>query len=137
MTRWLEPSTRIRTRPRVASGTRTDLGFYVRSKWEANVARYLKFLRLRGKVYDWEYEPETFYFPIRRGTVSYTPDFKVWDHKDAKPVYWEVKGYMDAKSKTQLNRMARYHPDVQIVLIERDEYRAIAKWSRLIEGWED
>src|SRR3990172_2886201 len=49
-------------------GTRTDLGFYVRSSWEANYARYLKWLQSNGEIIEWHYEPDTFNFDsIKRG----------------------------------------------------------------------
>ena len=118
-------------------GTRTDLGFYVRSRWEANVARYLKYLQEKGSIYKWEYEPDTFWFEgIKRGTRSYTPDFKIWEKSDSKPYYWEVKGYMDPKSKTRLKRMEKYHPEVKIHLIMQKEYSSITKYSALIKNWE-
>lgn len=118
-------------------GTRSDLGIYVRSSWEANVARYLNFLIKQKTIFKWEYEPDTFWFEnIKRGTRSYTPDFKIWDTEDGDPYYWEVKGYMDAKSKTKLKRMAKYHPDVKVVVIGKDEYNDIKKNKALIKNWE-
>ncbi len=120
------------------AGVRSDIGIYVRSRWEANIARYLNWLQARGEIAKWAYEADTFWFTdIKRGTRSYTPDFKIWETDESEPYYWEAKGYMDQKSKTKLKRMAKRYPDVRIVLIERDEYKAIAKWSRLIPGWED
>ena len=44
---------------------------YFRSRWEANYARYLQWLKDRGEIVDWEYEPETFWFEkIKRGVRS-------------------------------------------------------------------
>ena len=41
---------------------------YYRSRWEANYARYLEWLKQRGEISDWKHEPETFWFePIKRG----------------------------------------------------------------------
>lgn len=123
---------------RAKGGTREDLGFYVRSGWEANYARYLKFLKEKGQIHDFEFEPDTFYFHgIKRGTMSYTPDFKVWDTKDSY-VFHEVKGYMDQKSKTKLSRMGKYYPDEKVIVIAKNEYKEIKdKLSRIIEHWED
>lgn len=121
---------------RYKGGTRADLGFYVRSGWEANVARYLKWLKEKGELIDFEYEPDTFEFTeIKRGIRSYLPDFKLYN-KDGSVVYWEVKGYMDANSTTKLNRMKKYYPNIKIVVISKAEYKAIAKWARLIPFWE-
>jgi hypothetical protein len=119
------------------AGKREDLDHFVRSRWEANIARYLKLLIKNNQIIKYEYEPDTFEFhDIKRGTRTYTPDFKVYLDGGAVE-YWEVKGYMDNKSKTKLKRMAKYYPDVKVVLIEKEQYREIGKWSRLIPYWED
>src|SRR5215471_1288173 len=70
-------------------GRRKDLDDrYFRSSWEANYARYLNFLKSRGEIHDWQYESNTFWFhKIKRGTRSYTPDFKVWQTPEGKPRY--------------------------------------------------
>jgi len=119
------------------SGYRPDLGFYVRSGWEANIARYLKLLVKKEGIKGFKYEADTFEFhEIKRGTRSYTPDFKIFNN-DGSIEYWEVKGYMDQKSKTRLKRMAKYYPDINIKIIDREQYNEIKKWSRLIVGWDD
>ena len=119
------------------SGYRPDLGFYVRSQWEANVARYIKFLIQKGEIKGFEYEPDTFEFTkIKRGTRTYTPDFKIYNN-DGSLEYWEVKGYMDQKSRTRLKRMEKYYPEISIRVIEREHYNEIKNWSRLIEYWDD
>lgn len=108
---------------RAKSGTRPDLGIYVRSAWEANWARYLNWLQKNGQIKSWAYEPDTFEFlEIKRGTRFYTPDFKITEN-DGEIVYHEIKGYMDQKSRTKLDRMARYHPDVRIRVIDLAAYR--------------
>lgn len=108
-------------------GRRKDLNDrYFRSSWEANFARYLNFLLKIKSIHKWEYEHDTFYFEkIKRGTRSYTPDFKVWEKADSKPYYVEIKGWMDDKSKTKLKRMQKYYPDVEIRLIQEREYKEI------------
>jgi hypothetical protein len=74
---------------------------------------------------------------IKRGTRSYTPDFKIWELHDSVPYYVEIKGWMDAKSKTKLKRIAKYYPDVRIVLVGKDEYKKIEKsFSGIVENWE-
>lgn len=129
----------VQTNPysRARGGTRDDLGFYVRSRWEANYARYLRFLKDKGEIHDWEYEPDIFVFHGEiRGSISYTPDFKVTEN-NGRVVYHEVKGWMDSKSKTKLKRMKKHYPDVEIIIIAWKEYNAISKYSGLIENWED
>ena len=118
------------------AGRRDDLGIYLRSRMEANYARYLKWLVEISEIKSWEYEPDTFEFPVKRGTRFYKPDFKITLTDDS-TVYHEVKGWMDAKSKTQLKRMAKYHPDVKIVVIDSDAYKAIARDVKgFIAEWE-
>lgn len=121
---------------RSESGTRADLGIFVRSKWEANYARYLNWLQSQGNIHKWEYEPDTYWFEhIKTGSRSYKPDFKVWLTED-KYEYHEIKGYMDQKSRTKLKRMKRYYPNEKVIVLQAPEVREIAKWSRLIPGWE-
>lgn len=107
---------------------------YFRSKWEANYALHLDFLVKHGVIEKWEFEPETFIFEqIAFGTRSYTPDFKVWDKKGI--TYHEVKGWMDPKSATKLKRMAKYYPDIKLVLIDEDYYKTLKKQVSKLEKW--
>lgn len=110
---------------------------YYRSRWEANYARYLEWLKRLGEIKDWQHEPETFWFDgIKRGVRSYRPDFRVWEN-DGSSALHEVKGWMDARSKTTLKRMAKYHPQEKLIVIRERDYNSIAKKvGRLIEGWE-
>lgn len=89
----------------------------------------------RGEIMKWEYEPDTFDFPVKRGTRHYTPDFKVWEN-DGSVVYYEVKGYMTQKGQTALKRMKKYHPDVKVVLVDKVIYGQISQLRRLIPHWE-
>lgn len=109
---------------RTAGGRRDDLGgLYVRSAWEANYARYLNLLLSQGTITGWEYEPKTFVFErISRGTRSYQPDFRV-TFPDGSHEWHEVKGWMDPKSKTKLDRMARYFPEEKVVVIGESWFR--------------
>jgi len=54
------------------------------------------------------------------------PDFKIINFDDTFE-YWEVKGYMDSKSKTKIKRMAKYYPDIKLKIIDRDIYMDIKK----------
>lgn len=119
-------------------GTRADLGIYVRSTWEANYARYLNWLVLHGQIKAWEYEPLTFYFEaVKRGNRSYCPDFRVTENNGVQ-VFHEVKGYLDAGSKTKLARMKKYYPQHTVILIQNKEMKEIkAKLGALIPHWEN
>lgn len=110
---------------------------YFRSRWEANYGRYLQWLKEQGQIIEWEHEPETFWFDaIKRGVRSYLPDFRVTENNGFIGLH-EVKGWMDARSKTTLKRMAKYHPEQSITVIREKEYKELTrKVSALIEGWE-
>lgn len=114
-----------------------DTRKYYRSKWEANYARYLEWLKERGEILAWAHEPETFWFEgIKRGCMSYLPDFRVIENGGA-VVYHEVKGWMNSKSKTKIRRMGKYHPNVKLIVIDSKGYAAIKKVMQpIIQGWE-
>ena len=119
-------------------GKRADLdNQYFRSAWEANWARYLNWLQSLKEIQGWAFEVKTFEFSkIRRGSRFYTPDFQVTNN-DGSIEYHEVKGFMDPRSATKLKRMAKYFPDVRIVLIEKAAYTDVArKVGRMLPGWE-
>ncbi len=110
---------------------------FFRSTWEANYGRYLEWLLQRKQIAAWEHEPYTFWFnAIKRGTRSYLPDFRVTEH-NGDISYHEVKGWMDARSKTKIKRMQKYYPNIKLIVIDRQGYRAIANQMRsLIPDWE-
>lgn len=118
---------------RVIGGIRK---FY-RSRWEANYARYLDWQKQNNLIRDWAHETETFWFEgIKRGCVSYLPDFRV-TLLDGAVEYHEVKGWMDAPSKTKIRRMAKYHPNVILKVFDSKWYRANSgKLSKLLPEWE-
>ena len=99
--------------------TSGDRKYFLKSSWELSYAQFLDKELADGKIVQWEYEPDTFWFErIKRGIRSYTPDFKV-EYADGSVEYHEVKGYLDSKSKTKLNRMRIYHPEITMKLIDR------------------
>lgn len=110
---------------------------YYRSKWEANYARYLEFLKYHNEIKDWQHESKTFWFEkIKRGCRSYLPDFEILN-KDDSIEYHEVKGWYDERSKTKINRMKKYYPDVKLKIIFEKEYKNIQKkMCGLIKDWE-
>jgi hypothetical protein len=122
---------------RCRRGIREDLGFFVRSRWEANYARYLNWLHARGDIAGWEYEPQTFRFEgVSRGPYTYLPDFKVTE-VSGKVVFHEVKGWMDASSRNRLKRFAKFYPDISLIVIDQKAYRQIeGKLWTVIPNWE-
>lgn len=97
---------------RTKIGKRKDCNnIFFRSGWEANTFRLL----VRDKQIKLvEYEPTTFSFTnfgILKGTVSYTPDFKI-TYSDGSYKWIEVKGgYMRAADRTKIRRFKKYFPD--------------------------
>jgi hypothetical protein len=110
---------------------------YYRSKWESNYAYYLESLKVNGEIKDWTHESKVFWFEgIKRGCVSYLPDFHVIQNDESEE-YHEVKGWMDAKSVTKIKRMAKYHPDVKLIVIDSKAYTALQKQvSATVAGWQ-
>lgn len=119
------------------SGWRTIAGYkkFYRSKWEANYAWFLQWMKEQKQIADWKHEPKTFWFDkIKRGVRSYTPDFCV-KYPDGSEQYHEVKGWMDKKSATKIKRMATYHPNVTIVLIDKAWFDRHKDLRRIVPGW--
>ncbi len=118
-------------------GKRPDLGIYVRSSWEANIARYLNLLKQQKKIKKWYYESKRFYFNnIKRGTRSYLPDFCVI-YPDGRQEWIEVKGFWTQKAKTAVKRFRKYYPEETLVIIDKDRYGEIEKeFSGKIPKWE-
>ena len=104
--------------PRFKGGIREDLGHYVRSSWEANFARVLKFLNR-------EYKHEGKFFELSNGT-RYIPDF--YDIKNDK--YYEVKGFWIRDSKEKFELFKQEYPYIKISVIENKQYKRIMKWFK-------
>ena len=119
-----------------SGGFREDIGMYCRSSWEHNVILILRLRQTQGLISEWHYEPDTFRFPVKRGVLSYTPDFRV-HYPDGTSVYQEVKGYMNQRSRTALERMAKFHPEHTIIVIDTQAYRALEiEYAGMFPNWE-
>lgn len=115
-----------------------DKAYPFKSKSEHRYARYLEWLRINENIHSWEYEPKTFWFEgIKRGCVSYKPDFCIIE-KHPVDFYWvEVKGYMDAKSLTKIKRFRKYFPNETLIIIDSNWFkRNSGKLKGLVPGWE-
>jgi hypothetical protein len=93
-------------------GKRPDCNnLFFRSSWEANVFRLL---RLDKNIVHIEYEPMDFtfwQFGIKKGTISYTPDFRVY-FKDGSYQWIEVKGgWLKNIDKTKMRRFKKFYPE--------------------------
>lgn len=110
--------------------------FYARSSWEANIGAYLQFLKEHNLIKGWLHEPETFWFTkwIKRGVVSYLPDFRVYNN-DGSISYWEVKGYKDSRSMTKIKRFRKYYPMYNLEVIDKARYTEIKRNQGFIKFW--
>ena len=109
---------------------------YLKSNWERRYALYLDFMKKHKHIVDWWYEPETFWFEgIKRGTNNYKPDFKV-QFPSGNFEFYEVKGYYDAKSLTKIKRMAKYHPNTKLNLVDKDWFSKNGKiLKKVVKDW--
>ena len=115
----------------------SDKRIFARSKWEANQARFLQFMKEQGLITYWTHEPRTWYFDgLKRGTNNYKPDFEI-THNTGEFEVHEVKGYMDSKSATKLKRMGIYYPFVKVRVIDSEWFKNNNKKGQaFVKGWE-
>ena len=90
--------------------TTITLGHFVRSRWEANVARFLKLMNM-------PYEFEKYRFKLSNGHI-YIPDFKIKNQN----LFIEVKGYMREEDQQKINLFRKEYPQYQLTTIEKLEY---------------
>lgn len=111
-------------------------GMFFRSSWEVNYARYLEWLKDQGEIQEWAYEPQRFVFHgVTRAPVTYCPDFRIVEG-NGDVVFHEVKGWMDSASKSKLKRMKKFYPDVQVIVVDKDGYNALARSvSAIVPHW--
>ena len=125
-------SEKLRGRPPIKGsgrgkhGFRQDINQYVRSRWEANFARFLKLMNI-----GYEYEPQTFKLSNGHG---YTPDFKIKNQ----PLFIEVKGYMSPEAQQKIDLFRAEYPQYQLATVEAKEYSKIKDAFHLFKGvgWE-
>lgn len=109
-------------------GYRSDIGCFMMSCMEANVARV--FMLLGEDVF---YEPELFKLQVRAGygweyagrESSYVPDFA-----DSRKILYEVKGgwKRDSKGNRAMLRICNFleqYPDRELVLIQDGDFRGV------------
>lgn len=105
-------------------GFRQDIGFYVRSRWEANFARILQHLQL-----PFVYEKHTFHLSDGR---TYTPDFCI----DG-TVWIELKGYMNETSRAKIDQFRKDYPDEILWIVGPDVYKILKQHYINIVNWEN
>jgi hypothetical protein len=116
-------STKGKPRPIGAQGEK------MRSGWEANYSYFLAYLGI-----PYQYEVRRFIFePIISGTRCMIPDFYLPKTDE----FHEVKGYFDRRSRTQLKRLAKYYPEVRLIVIDARFFQSIERQRlcRVIPQW--
>lgn len=91
--------------------------YYFRSRFEVRWARYLQLLKKGDKkMIEWTYEPRKFWFhEVKAGITSYKPDFYIIEKDDH--YFVETKGHLTRRDITKFRRMAKYYPDIKLVLV--------------------
>lgn len=134
--RWQDSKFQLRMRSKLGCGAHTkggyrkDLGYYVRSRWEANFARLLMFLRV-----DCKYESERFVIKDLSGEVvaTYLPDF----YLEVLDRYVELKGYWYEEARQKIKLFREAYPDIKLDIIESVDYKRLeSKFSKLVSNWE-
>ncbi len=116
------------TKTYTKSGYREDLGHYVRSSWEADMARVFRHLEI-----EYQYEPQTFELSKEQNiTITYTPDFYVPEQD----TFYEVKGWMDKVSEEKIALFRQQYPQHNLVVIDKTLFAEFqVQYSDLVE-WE-
>ncbi len=91
-------------------GFREDLGFVVRSSWEADMSRIFNYLG-----FDFQYEPCS--FALSDGT-TYTPDFYLHDTEEL----IEVKGYWIKGARKKFRQFRKDYPNLNIEIIGKKKF---------------
>jgi len=113
--------------PRSKSGFREDINHFVRSAWEANICRVLKY---NNKNY--EYESKNCRFDLDELGIIIIDLFIPEDN-----LYIEVKGRLEEKSKLKMKRLIAKYPDLNLKVIDGEVYKDIKnRYCLLVKGWE-
>ncbi|MGH9844266.1 MAG: DNA polymerase III subunit alpha, partial [Blastocatellia bacterium] len=110
------------------AGVREDLGHYVRSTWEADFARVLKYC---GLPYEYELHRLTL---VRAdgSTLTYAPDFYV----PSLNCWYEIKGWMDQKSEEKIRLFTEQYPNERLVVIDRTRFAELQMQYQDLVEWE-
>ncbi|MDD2921536.1 MAG: BglII/BstYI family type II restriction endonuclease, partial [Anaerolineales bacterium] len=116
------------TKTYTKSGFREDLGHYVRSSWEADMARVFRHLG-----WEYQYEPQTFELVKQSGsTITYTPDFFVPEQN----TFYEIKGWMDNVSAEKIALFHEQYPEQNLIVVDKTLFAEFqVKYAELVE-WE-
>lgn len=109
---------------RSKKGIREDLGYFFRSTWEANYARYLNHESIK-----WKYESITYNLGPSK---SYTPDFILEDG-----THVEIKGWLTEKGAEKLRLFQEQYPEIKLEIVDKVRYTVINKlYQFVVMHWE-
>jgi len=112
----------------IGRGYKEDLGHFVRSTWEANIARVLNYLKI-----NYEYESKKCRFETDYGIIIF--DFYI----PSKDIYLEPKGYISNKQKIKYLNFVDKYPKIakKVYIIDGEVYNKISeKFNELLPIWE-
>ncbi len=111
---------------RAKAGIRPDIdsNLYFFSRWEANFARVLNFLKI-----EWVFQPRTFDLKFQK----YTPDFYLPYYNN----YIEIKNFLSDYSLKRDQGFRSLYPKEKLILILKEDYLKLQEqFSPHIENWE-
>ena len=98
---------------------KSDLPHRVRSMWEANFARWMRFHQI-------PYDYECFRFRLNNG-MSYVPDFRAC----SSGIWIEVKGIWMQGAKEKVHQFMDEYPNHRIIVLDEEYYRMLTP----VPGW--
>lgn len=112
------------------AGYREDIKETVKSKTEANVARYLTAKYGRSS---WEYEPVAFPLGLTTKTGRtkvYTPDFRIISSSG--DFFLEIKpGFLpQARDKAKLKNFKKVYPNVNLIIVTYQNSLKVIEWAK-------
>ncbi len=111
---------------RAKAGIRPDIdpNIYFFSRWEANYARLMNFLKIK-----WVFQPKTFSLK----TQKYTPDF----YLPGEYTYIEIKNFLSDYSAKRDREFRELYPEIKLTMILKTDYLKLQEqFSSLIKNWE-
>lgn len=116
----------VRPATNVLLGSKT---YSFRTQGEYKLAKYLQLLQDTGHIKSWSYETTKFIFP----DDSYLVDFDVRNNDDTFE-YYELKGYITAKTRRNVKLLAKYRPEVRLtmVFLNAKDMRKMRTWAKYV-----
>ena len=128
--------------PPAKGGFRADLGFYLRSRWEANYARVLNFEEI---PFEYEKKRFTLYGPNKEILETYVPDFWI----EIRDTFIEIKGHADSRNqwscdclrcqrdKRKIAAFKSQFPNIKLEIFGKEEYKGMALlYNDIVPDWE-